>query len=116
MPSKTLKGTFTVTVDGNPYELKPTLGAVRAIEARHSGLLQAARACDAMSVDAIAQVIAAGAGLTGQDAESVPEQVFQEGVVSAYGQVVPYLKYLMNPRAGEAKAEGNGEAAAAKAP
>lgn len=112
MTTKTLHGTTTVTVGDDVFTLTPTLAAVRAIELRYGGLLKAGQACDAMSVDAVAHVIAAGAGLTGKAAEALPEAVFQAGVVRVYNQIRSYLMVLFNPRASEEGAEGNAEPAA----
>jgi hypothetical protein len=111
MTTQTLHGTTIVTIGEDVFTLVPNLAAVRAIELRYGGLLKAAQACDALSVDAVAQVIAAGAGLTGKAAEALPEAVFQAGVVTAYAQIRPYLMVLLNPRANEEGAEGNAEPA-----
>ena len=53
----------TVEVAGELYELKPTLAAVRAVNAGLGGLVPAFRQVQDINVDAFALVIAAGAGL-----------------------------------------------------
>ena len=111
--SKTLFGTVTVTVGEDTYTLTPSLGAVRAIEARFGGLLGAVRAVDSYSVDGVAGVIAAGASLSAEAAESLPDAVWQAGVVPLSQQLVPFIAALLNPRAGDA--EGNAPAKAKKA-
>lgn len=117
MTTQTLHGTTAVTVGEDVFTLVPNLAAVRTIELRYGGLLKAAQACDAMSVDAVAHVVAAGAGLSGKAAEALPESVFQAGVVRVYGQIRPYLMALLNPRAAEEGGEGNAEpAGSGKAP
>lgn len=115
MPSKTLHGTTTVVVGDSTYTLIPSLGAVRAIEARFGGLRGAAQACDALSVDGVAHIIAAGAGLKGKASLEVPDEVWQAGVAGVAVQLQPYIIALLNPRGAEAKDEGNATKKAEKA-
>ncbi|MCR8932793.1 MULTISPECIES: hypothetical protein [unclassified Pseudomonas] len=96
--SKTLYGTVEVELDGETYTLKPTLEAVRAIEAHFGGLRGASQAINALSVDGCAVIIAGGAGLKGKDAEAVAEQVWQAGVLEVSVQLNAYLVALYNPR------------------
>lgn len=96
--SKTLFGTVDITLDGETYTLKPTLGAVRTIEAHFGGLRGASQALNALSIDGCAVIIAGGAGLTGKAAEAVAEQVWQEGVLEVATQLNAYLVALYNPR------------------
>ncbi|WP_460155958.1 hypothetical protein [Pseudomonas sp. S2_H10] len=100
--SKTLLGTVDITLDGETYTLKPTLGAVRAIEAHFGGLRGASQAINALSVDGCAVIIASGAGLSGKASEAIPEQVWQEGVLGVSVQLNAYLVALYNPKGTEA--------------
>ena len=96
--SKTLFGTVEIVLGDETYILKPTLGAVRAIEAYFGGLRGASQAVNALSVVGCAVIIAGGAGLTGKDADAVAEQVWQAGVVDASVQLNAYLVALYNPK------------------
>lgn len=114
MTTKTLHGTTQIKVGDTEYTLTPTLGAVRAIEARFGGLLGACRAVDGYSVDGIAHIIAAGAQLDAEQAAALPDLVWQAGVVGVGQQLVPYVAVLLNPKAGAAD-EGNAPKARVKA-
>ena len=96
--SKTLFGTVEIVLGDETYILKPTLGAVRTIEAYLGGLRGASQAVNALSVVGCAVIIASGAGLTGKDADAVAEQVWQAGVVEASVQLNAYLVALYNPK------------------
>ena len=96
--SKTLFGTVEILLGDETYILKPTLGAVRAIEAYFGGLRGASQAVNALSVVGCAVIIAGGAGLAGKDADAVAEQVWQAGVVEASVQLNAYLVALYNPK------------------
>lgn len=98
----TLHGTVQVVLLGETYTLKPTLGAVRAIEAHFGGLRGASQAINALSVDGCAVIIAGGAGLSGKDAEAIPEQVWQAGVLEVSVQLNAYLVALYNPKGPDA--------------
>jgi len=103
--SKTLYGTVDVKLGDETYTLKPTLGAVRAIEAHFGGLRGASQAINALSVDGCAVIIAGGAGLTGKAAEPLAEQVWQAGVVDVSIQLNAYLAALYNPKGPDAGKE-----------
>jgi uncharacterized protein (UPF0261 family) len=103
--SKTLFGTVDISLDGETYTLKPTLGAVRAIEAHFGGLRGASQAINALSVDGCAVIIAGGAGLTGKAAEAIAEQVWQAGVLDVSVQLNAYLVALYNPKGPDAGKE-----------
>ncbi|RTY64305.1 hypothetical protein [Pseudomonas veronii] len=100
--SKTLHGTVDIKLDDETYTLKPTLGAVRAIEAHFGGLRGASQAINALSVEGCAVIIAGGAGLSGKDAEAVAEQVWQAGIVDVSVQLNAYLLALYNPKGPDA--------------
>ena len=103
--SKTLYGTFDIKLDDETYNLKPTLAAVRAIESYFGGLRGASQAINALSIDGCAVIIAAGAGLTGKDAEPIAEQVWQAGVIDVSIQLNAYLAALYNPKGPDAGKE-----------
>lgn len=103
MTTKTQYGKTTVTVGEFEFELEPTLDAVRKIEQRFGGLRPALDGLGALSVDAVAHVIIAGAGLSPKEAKEVPEAVFGAGVGDVTAQVVPFVVALLNPS--QAKAE-----------
>ncbi|WP_145155561.1 gene transfer agent family protein [Pseudomonas oryzihabitans] len=96
--SKTLRGNVDLEIDGETYQLRPTLAAVRAIEARFGGLRGAAAGLHGTSVDAVAIIIAAGANLTEKQAEALPEKVWQHGVATLVPEVYKFLGALYNPR------------------
>ncbi|RFP99488.1 hypothetical protein D0O09_22530 [Pseudomonas putida] len=105
--NNTLHGTVTVKLGDEEFTLQPTLKAVRAIESRFGGLRGASGALHAVGVDAVAFIIAAGAGLEGRVAEGLAEKVWQQGVAGLTPVVTKYLGALYNPRGG---AEGNDQA------
>lgn len=96
--NNTLHGTVTVKLRDEQFILKPSLKAVRAIENHFGGLRGASVALHAVGVDAVAFIIAAGAGLEGTAAEALPEKVWQEGVAGLTPSVTRYLGALYNPR------------------
>ena len=108
--NNTLHGTVTVKLGDEEFTLQPTLKAVRAIESRFGGLRGASGALHAVGVDAVAFIIAAGAGLEGKAAEALPEKVWQEGVAGLTPPVTRYLGALYNPRGGD---PGNDQAGTA---
>ncbi len=103
--SNTLYGTVDIKLGDETFTLKPTLGAVRAIEAHFGGLRGASQAINALSIDGCAVIIAGGAGLTGRDAEAVAEQVWQAGVLDVSVQLNAYLVALYNPKGPDAGKE-----------
>ncbi len=109
--SKTLHGNIDIEIDGVTYHLRPTLAAVRAIEARFGGLRGAANALLAISVEGAAFIIAAGANLTEKQTVGLPEAVWQEGVVELTPLLNKYLAALYNPRGGEPGKEAETESA-----
>ncbi|MFU2330326.1 hypothetical protein [Pseudomonas sp. NFX98] len=107
--SKTLFGSTKITLDGEDYELVPTLAAVRSIEAHFGGLRGASQAVNALSVGGCAVIIAAGADLSGKAADAVAEIVWQTGVLEVSIALNPFLVALYNPRG-----SGGGKPQAAK--
>lgn len=109
----TTRGTTVVTVGDSEFTLKPTLDAVRKIEARFGGLMAAMQSPAALSVDATCHVIVAGAGLKPAAAKALPDMVFQAGVAEVAPQLVPYLAFLLNPSQKNEDDEGNEQSDAA---
>lgn len=112
--SKTLYGTTEVTVGEKKYTLVPNLGAVRVIEARFGGLRGAVVAQRELAVDGVAYIIAAGADLKAEEAQSLPQDVWEAGIATVAPQLDSFLVALLNPK-GAPSAEqgkaGNGKAA-----
>jgi len=68
-----------VTVSGKEYTLKPSLSAARKITQALGGLRPAFMKCNDLDPDALAAVVAAGAGLTFKDqaeADAFTESLF----------------------------------------
>ena len=110
--SATARGTTVLIVGDVEYTLKPTLDAVRKIEARFGGLRVALASLNDLSIAVVSDIIIAGAGIKPVPAKDVPQQVFEAGVGEIAPQLVPYLVFLINPShkdASEAEAEGNGQ-------
>lgn len=99
--SKTLHGTAEVQVGDRTLVLKPTLKAVRFIESRFGGLRAASQSLHAVSVEAVALVIAAGAGIEGEDLEALTEEVWHQGAPQLTPSAIAFLSALYNPRGGE---------------
>lgn len=114
--SDTLRGTTLVTVGDRDYTLKPTLGAVRKIEAMHGGLVPAFQMLSKGSVDGVTSIIAAGADLKKQEQiEALAEDVFQAGVQSVALDLIPYISFLLKPSHKDDE-PGEGNAQPAEAP
>lgn len=105
--SKTLHGATSVQVGEETFDLTITLAAVRKIEAHFGGLRGAAESLRVLSVDGVALIIAAGAGLEAKQARELPEQVWMAGVAGIATQLTGYLGALYNPRG---DTSGNGQA------
>lgn len=105
--SKTLHGATSVQVGEESFDLTITLAAVRKIEAHFGGLRGAAESLRVLSVDGVALIIAAGAGLEAKQARELPEKVWMAGVSGIATQLTGYLGALYNPRG---DAPGNGQA------
>lgn len=112
--SDTLRGTTVVKVGDRELTLKPTLGAVRKIEAVLGGLVPAFQALGKGSVDGVVCIIAAGAELKAEQLDKLAEQVFQAGVQDVAFQLIPYVSFLLKPSyKDEEPEEGNALPAAA---
>lgn len=96
--SKTLHGATSVQVGEESFDLNITLAAVRKIEAHFGGLRGAAESLRVLSVDGVALIIAAGAGLSADASREMPEKVWLAGVSGIAAQLTSYLGALYNPR------------------
>lgn len=109
---------ITVTVGDDIYELKPTLAAVRSINAALGGLRPALQRIRDIDYDAFAAVIVAGAGLKlkAAQATALVEAVWQSPNRMDIGSAaVDYLLVLLNGGSaptevepGTEEPEGNG--------
>ncbi len=100
--SKTNHGTVEVTIGDDIHTLKPTLKAVKAIEARFGGILPALTALGSGNLTATAFVVGVGTGLDlskKKALEPLEEAVFEAGLNDVGSQVIPYLSALLNPGA-----------------
>lgn len=109
--SKTTHGITLVTVGEETFELKPTLKAVRGIEARFGGIGPAIGELNHLKTSAIAAVLLIGSGqdFKPKDIEALEEQIFEAGIAEVNPQVVRYVVALLNP-GGKSKAELDAEA------
>jgi len=90
-------GETTIDLGGEVYELRPTLKAMKKIQARFGGLRGAMEALGQLNVEHIAAIIAAGSNSAPRDVESIEEAVFSYGIAGATEQIVPFVTSLMNP-------------------
>lgn len=94
-------------VGGKAYMLSPTLDAMKKINRQYDSLLHVAREVAQLNFDAICLVIAAGAGISGKQAEVLEAEVFKAGVLNVAKPVGEYLAVLMDPTdAGEEGGSG----------
>ena len=110
--SRTLHGTLEVKVGERTLVLTPTLKAVRAIESRFGGLRAASEGLRAVGVNAVAIVLAAGAGLEGEELEELAEEVWQHGAADLVPPATKFLYALYNPRGGDMGKEQPAKASA----
>jgi hypothetical protein len=90
-------GEVTVELGEEVFELRPTLKAMKKIQARFGGLRGAMEALSQLNVETIAAIISAGANATPRELGDIEEAVFALGIAGATEQVVPFITKLMNP-------------------
>lgn len=90
-------GEVTIELGDTIYELRPTLKAMKKIQARFGGLRGAMEALGQLNVETIAAIISAGAGSVPRELGDIEEAVFSHGIAGATEQVVPFITKLMNP-------------------
>ena len=113
--SKTTHGVTTITVGTQIFELKPTLKAVRNIEARFGGISPAIVELNQLKTSAIAAILLIGSGqdFKPKDIEALEEEIFEAGIREVNPQVIPYVLALLNP-GGKSKEELEAAASAGK--
>ena len=85
--SRATYGTVEVELGKKKYVLKPTLAAYEKIENRMGGIRQALENCSNMSIDGIASIIAAGAGIGSRETKELKEGIFAEGTLTRTGML-----------------------------
>ncbi|SHM46468.1 hypothetical protein SAMN05216593_10138 [Pseudomonas asturiensis] len=110
--SKTDHGTVDVEVGTELYTLTFNLKAVKRIEKMFGGILPAMHEVQKFSLQAVTQVIIAGAGLALKPSamEELEEEIYRQGIISVTPPLIEYLGALLNPAAKTAEQQ---EAAAA---
>ncbi len=110
--SKTDHGTVDVEVGTELYTLTFNLKAVKRIEKMFGGILPAMHEVQKCSLQAVTQVIVAGAGLALKPSamEELEEEIYRQGIISVTPPLIEYLGALLNPAAKTAEQQ---EAAAA---
>jgi hypothetical protein len=91
-------GVIEISMDGEIYELRPTLKAMKRIQTRFGGLRGALEAIAALNVESVAYIIAAGADAPPRDIPDIEQKVFDEGVSNVTEQIVPFVTAMINPR------------------
>lgn len=107
--SRVNRGTVEVEIDGEVYELRPTLDAFKKIQARFGGLRGALEAIAQMNSEHLANIIVAGSNAPRRDLAKIEEQIFNEGLASVTEAIAPFVTTLFNPRGDDEP--GNGKAA-----
>lgn len=97
-------------LDGEKYELRPTLRALRSISRQYGGIGSAMERVRAMDFDTVVNVVAAGAGI--KDPSTIEDQIFQAGIVNAMPAVSQYLVGLLDPSGSQGDEESEGKAPA----
>jgi len=90
----------------NTITLKPTLKALMRIEAHFGGMRAAIERCGDLSLDGLAVIVAAGAGMKPKD---IQEDLFAEGITNVLPHATEYLLLLLNPTGKEAEEQPEGE-------
>jgi hypothetical protein len=91
-------GVITVDLDGEQYELRPSLLAMKKIQARFGGLRGALEAVGQLNVENIALIVAAGCNAKPAQMQDIEQAVYNQGIADATEQVVPFVTALMNPK------------------
>jgi hypothetical protein len=86
-----------VELSGEKRELKPTLEAMRRVNAYRGGLRNALEAVSNADLDAVALVIGAGLGMKRpEDFEAVAQSIYREGLVKFTGPATDFCVRLAN--------------------
>jgi hypothetical protein len=97
-------GCFTVDLNGTEYEVRPTLKAMKKVQARFGGLRGAIEAVGQLNLDTLAFIISAGTDAKPNQAQEIEQGVFDQGVADVTEQVMPFLMAMISPR-GEAESK-----------
>ena len=102
-----------IELAGETYELECKLGAFKSISERFGGFVGAFRKLAEVDIDAIAFIIAAGAGKprNSKEIEKITERLFEEGLEDALPKLTEYLSLLSagGVKRKEAQSEAEGE-------
>lgn len=91
-------GETSIELNGVEYTLRPTLKAMKKIQARFGGVRGALESLAHLNVEAVAAIVAAGCDSLPREIPDIEENVFAHGVGNATEQVVPFVTLLINPR------------------
>jgi len=87
------------------YMLSPTLDAMRKINRTLGSPIEALNRSRQFDLDALCVIVSAGAGLSQKQADKLPAEIFNAGVVNVAPQVAAYLAVLMDPTGDGEEAE-----------
>lgn len=111
--SKIFSGQVKIILDGEERILKPTIPAMRHIDAHFGGYQPAFDALRRSSVSACAFIVRHGLGMDDREAKEVFDKVARTGTAELVGPLSEFIAILANggrPLNGEAEKdqEGNG--------
>lgn len=98
-------GQIDVELGGETVTLKPTLGAMQAINRRFGNLREAIQQVESFNFEAVSFIIAAGCGR-----KDVSQEVFETGVINLMAPSANYLANLMNPSGRDQENTSGGKA------
>jgi hypothetical protein len=96
-------GEIDIELNDAAYTLRPTLKAMKKIQAKFGGVRGALEALGHLNLEAVAAIVAAGCDAQPREVAEIEENVFAHGVGNATEQVVPFVTLLINPRGDTAK-------------
>jgi len=102
-------GTIEVTLDGEVFELRPSLMAMKKIQTRFGGLRGALEALGQLNVEHIGYIVGAGCGAKPAQVSDIEQAVYNQGIADATEQVVPFVTALMNPKGAAEEKKHNPE-------
>lgn len=97
-----------IETDDGTYVLTPTLAAMVRICNTLGSPRDALTRVSRLDFTAVAEIIAAGAGMNDKQAAKMQEAVFAYGISEVVGPVSEFIGMLINPR-GKQDDEGDGE-------
>jgi hypothetical protein len=104
------RGETTIVVGERSLTLRPTLGAAIAISRAHGGLLAAAQRVSAADVNAMASIVAAGAGVTDAgEIDAVTRDLFLGGLAGYAAPLTDYVTTLLTGDQTDADGEEEGK-------